>query len=170
MFGMMETIYGFIRRQVGLRTDAASATGSLHAKVAELRSYVNTQLALVQKPRGIHGRPGSFSTSQTTYQTALSVTGKGKLTHLAVYTGTGGKGKAKVTIDGNLVTIGSFGTNQQMHYPTADFFFSTSEANYIFGATENAAVNLSYKTALKIEIAYESGPEPAKIFWQYEHE
>lgn len=36
MFGMMETIYGFIRRQVGLRTDQASATGSLHAKLAHI--------------------------------------------------------------------------------------------------------------------------------------
>jgi hypothetical protein len=36
MFGMMETIYGFIRRQVGLRTDAASSNGSLHAKLAHI--------------------------------------------------------------------------------------------------------------------------------------
>jgi len=30
----------FIRRQVGLRTDAASSTGSLHAKVTEIRNYL----------------------------------------------------------------------------------------------------------------------------------
>ena len=34
MFGLPEALMSFIRRQVGLRTDAASATGSLHAKVA----------------------------------------------------------------------------------------------------------------------------------------
>ncbi len=32
MFGMMEAVLSFIRRQVGLRTDGASASGSLHAK------------------------------------------------------------------------------------------------------------------------------------------
>lgn len=38
MFGMMEALLSFIRRQVGLRTDQASATGSLHAKVGEARN------------------------------------------------------------------------------------------------------------------------------------
>ena len=33
MFGLNEALMSFIRRQVGLRTDAASDTGSLHAKV-----------------------------------------------------------------------------------------------------------------------------------------
>jgi hypothetical protein len=34
VFGLPEALMSFTRRQVGLRTDAASATGSLHAKVA----------------------------------------------------------------------------------------------------------------------------------------
>jgi len=34
MFGMMEAMLSFLRRQVGLRTDSASATGSAHAKLA----------------------------------------------------------------------------------------------------------------------------------------
>ena len=33
MFGMMEALLSFLRRQVGLRTDAASSTGSLHGKL-----------------------------------------------------------------------------------------------------------------------------------------
>lgn len=36
MFGIMEALLSFIRRQVGLRTDVASSTGSLHAKVRNL--------------------------------------------------------------------------------------------------------------------------------------
>ena len=32
-FGMMEALLSFFRRQMGLRTDPASATGSLHGKV-----------------------------------------------------------------------------------------------------------------------------------------
>ena len=42
MFGMAEAMLSFLRRQVGLRTDAASATGSLHAKVKDVKSAVST--------------------------------------------------------------------------------------------------------------------------------
>lgn len=34
-----EIVQNFIRRQIGVRTDTASSTGSLHAKIGELRSY-----------------------------------------------------------------------------------------------------------------------------------
>ena len=36
VFGMIEALLSFIRRQVGLRTDAASASGSLHAKTTRI--------------------------------------------------------------------------------------------------------------------------------------
>lgn len=42
MFGMMEALLGFLRRQVGLRTDAASASGSLHAKLANITNKIGT--------------------------------------------------------------------------------------------------------------------------------
>src|SRR5690554_813914 len=42
MFGMMEALLSFIRRQVGLRTDAASASGSLHAKVKTANDRIGT--------------------------------------------------------------------------------------------------------------------------------
>ena len=41
MFGMMEAMLGFLRRQIGLRTDSASASGSLHAKTAYAASRLN---------------------------------------------------------------------------------------------------------------------------------
>ena len=37
MFGMMEAMLSFLRRQVGLRTDAADPAGSLHAKVKDIK-------------------------------------------------------------------------------------------------------------------------------------
>jgi hypothetical protein len=40
MFGMMEAMLGFLRRQVGLRTDSASASGSLHAKINRIYENV----------------------------------------------------------------------------------------------------------------------------------
>lgn len=36
MFGVMEALLSFIRRQVGLRTDAGDANGSLHGKVKKI--------------------------------------------------------------------------------------------------------------------------------------
>jgi hypothetical protein len=41
MFGMMEALLSFIRRQVGLRTDAANAGGSLHAKMGDAKNLLN---------------------------------------------------------------------------------------------------------------------------------
>lgn len=50
MFGMDELTYALLRRALGLRSDAASATGSVHAKLAE-------QLARIGSPN-----PGSAGT------------------------------------------------------------------------------------------------------------
>ena len=48
MFGMMEAMLSFLRRQIGLRTDTADPAGSLHAKVKEelaiLADYLPEQL------------------------------------------------------------------------------------------------------------------------------
>lgn len=52
MFGFSEALLGFIRRQIGLRTDAASATGSLHAKSTKIIDDVATVKAEVQLPAG----------------------------------------------------------------------------------------------------------------------
>ncbi len=45
MFGLGEAMLGFLRRQVGLRTDAADATGSLHAKLAHMTATLPERLA-----------------------------------------------------------------------------------------------------------------------------
>ena len=43
----MEAMLSFLRRQVGLRTDAADATGSLHAKLAHMTATLPGRLAYV---------------------------------------------------------------------------------------------------------------------------
>lgn len=40
MFGLPEALMSFIRRQVGLRTDEASASGSLHAKISKINEII----------------------------------------------------------------------------------------------------------------------------------
>lgn len=49
MFGIMEALMSFIRRQVGLRTDAANQAGSLHAKVSEIRNTLNAVNANISR-------------------------------------------------------------------------------------------------------------------------
>ena len=73
----------FIRRQVGLRTDSASATGSIHAKIGDLKNTVsslaNTIMSTLQKPRG-NPVLGSFSFSAGSGSTTvLDITGRGQL-------------------------------------------------------------------------------------------
>ena len=63
MFGMLEAMLSFLRRQIGLRTDASSATGSLHAKLTSLRDKVDMQLDV----------PVSDSKNVVTVQRGLSV-------------------------------------------------------------------------------------------------
>lgn len=45
MFGLGEAMLGFLRRQVGLRTDAADANGSVHAKIAHMTATLPGRLA-----------------------------------------------------------------------------------------------------------------------------
>ena len=45
MFGLGELALSFLRRQVGLRTDAASSNGSLHAKIAHMTATLPGRLA-----------------------------------------------------------------------------------------------------------------------------
>lgn len=40
MFGMMEALLGFVRRQMGLRSDAPSASGSVHAKLGDIANKI----------------------------------------------------------------------------------------------------------------------------------
>lgn len=90
MFGMMEGIFSFVRRQVGLRTDTADAGGSLHAKVAEARAKVVADVADIKsnvslktkKPRCVKGIVSRLERG-TTY-TVLNVSGRGKLTYFRI--------------------------------------------------------------------------------------
>ena len=67
MFGMMEAMLSFLRRQIGLRTDSASATGSAHAKLAYIAA--NTGIKSIQ--RGVINL-GTSATSATATITSVN--------------------------------------------------------------------------------------------------
>jgi hypothetical protein len=62
MFGMLEALLSFFRRQVGLRTDSASSSGSLHGKAADIKSYLTSKVSNI--PGDVWGH-GSRSPSAT---------------------------------------------------------------------------------------------------------
>jgi len=110
VFGLNEALMSFIRRQVGLRTDAASSTGSLHAKVGDVKSYlINTIYSYLvntifprfdyfksKQPRFVVSR---CDAGQTT--TVLQITGAGYLTGITVaQESPGGSVQLRITIDG----------------------------------------------------------------------
>ena len=170
MFGMMEALISFVRRQVGLRTDAASASGSLHAK---LKNVVDNAIPTLQKPRALQGAPGSFITVETTYQTALDITGRGRLIALGLERTALGRQYVKVTIDGTLVAAGrgDIPAGGGWVYPIGKFILNTDDSDVGFASVEeggSALVDLSFKTSLKIET--HGTDNGLYIHWQYELE
>jgi len=99
----------FIRRQVGLRTDAASSTGSLHAKVVEMRAYLGGEVLKVQRPRGI--KRIQWTTNSAELTNVLYVTGKGELLALAHMNpnSTMDHGIYRIVLDGIEIFKGSTG-------------------------------------------------------------
>lgn len=103
MFGVMEGLIGFFRRQVGLRTDSSNQVGSLHAKMEylinekignKIMDWKNT------KPKAIKG---TFSAE--TYATLCNISGSGFLTGVAVWPQGNrySSGIFKLTIDGTVI-------------------------------------------------------------------
>lgn len=84
MFGIMEALLSFIRRQVGLRTDVASSAGSAHAKLSYIagKNIVAQGSAIKSIQRGTI----VLSKSQTSKTAIISpvTTGKTMLNLLGV--------------------------------------------------------------------------------------
>jgi hypothetical protein len=170
---------------VGSNADAASVTGSLHAKIKELRTFLNTLIASVQKPRGIIA--GNYTASTTSYVTALSVTGKGTLRHLFAYKTTSNTYQSNVKVIADGVTVGwgqlIMGDADVVACPAPAFWAGISEddgntyTNFDtdFSGTEilfpYALPNITFKTSLQIQMkkrstSYNGSP----VYWIYEKE
>lgn len=79
VFGAFEGIYNFLIRMVGLRTDTADAAGSLHAKVADTKSYlvntINAKLGTSTDGRASNTIFGFASTQVKSIQRGLTTAG-----------------------------------------------------------------------------------------------
>ncbi len=183
MFGLPEALMSFIRRQVGLRTDAASSTGSLHAKVKYL---IDTSIAGIlsavqqrQTPRGVVAAAGSYSTGATSYGTALNITGKGALKAIAVKGAGSYHATVKITIDGVVINELNSQDSTYLQYPVANnslnWLLNIGGANsYGFDVIANDGnpqiFTLEFNTSLKIELKAEDINDTVYVYWFYEKE
>lgn len=165
-FGMMEAMLSFLRRQVGLRTDAADPAGSLHAKVKDIKdnvlASVNSNINTRQKPRGPVSGYGSYYINSTTYVTALNITGKGELIAIGVTSGSSaGAPTVKITVDGVVVAEAAGAASTAMQVPTGIFFLPTMALS-TSGSVANGRI--PFKSSLKIEAESNYG---GNVYWLY---
>ena len=171
MFGMMEALLSFIRRQVGLRTDSASATGSIHAKIGDLKNTVsslaNTILSTLQKPRG-NPVLGSFSFSAGSGSTTvLDITGRGQL--LSVWLEryyTEGSVRVLVYIDEVLVSSGEwFFTGSRYGYPVNWLGLGDEYVQKYGQDVGSGMLNIPFKSRLRVVVS--GANNSGRINWAY---
>ena len=153
MYDFFAPLLNFFRQQTGLKTDAASSSGSVHAKLKYLNdttvpavtTNVNAVVNTRQKPRGLV--KGSGSTASTSYVAVLNITAKGSLNYATIdNSGSAATTYMKITIDGTMVLETSEeGTTEHFITPYGD------------SATAPGALNWEFKTSLKIECRVSSG-------------
>lgn len=73
MFGMFEVLYGYLTRMLGSRNDAASSSGSLHAKATDIKNGVNSLLGRTTFPAVKSVQRGSAYTSTSSRYTTVSI-------------------------------------------------------------------------------------------------
>jgi hypothetical protein len=106
----VKTIANTINTNVGSNADTASATGSLHAKIKEIRSYLGGETAKTQRPRGMKRIEWYVNTGTLT--DVLNITGKGEFLALGHinYSSTSESGRYKIIIDGVEIFHGDTGS------------------------------------------------------------
>lgn len=147
MFGMMEAMLSFLRRQVGLRTDVASASGSLHAKVKEARDTIHSYLVNTITPKITpwHSKQPRCAVYGTSYEgtyTVLDISGSGFITGITCRTGTSSpRFDIKITIDGVVRFDSKIGEDAEHRY-------------FIYGENKHASISMLHRfnSSLKVEM------------------
>lgn len=105
---LIGAIIGWVGYHLGQRTDAASATGSAHGKLKDIKDYLSGTIVSTintrQKPRKLYSTV--ISTNETTYQNLFNVSGPGRIIAI-IFEGdnaTGESAGVEVTLDGVLIT------------------------------------------------------------------
>lgn len=164
----------FIRRQVGLRTDEASASGSLHAKARDIknevvssRNTIITNINTRQAPRSAK-YIGSGSYNKIDEITLLDVSGRGTLLWLWVYRDADSPcGGVIITVDGVDILEGG----GSMPRDTTAWFVPAADGELSVVTACAAPIMLDFASSLKIRTKPGiSGTNPADIYWVYSKE
>lgn len=101
----LESVLGTVNTSVGSNADASSSSGSVHAKLKDLKSYTVEVHTIGQ------GNYNNMASVAGTWYTVINVTGKGKLFHVAAYAPVSDNGfiHLKITIDGTAYTVETIG-------------------------------------------------------------
>ena len=161
----------FIRRQVGLRTDAANSAGSLHAKIGDLKNTVsslaNTIMSTFQKPRG-NPVLGSFNfNAGSGSTTVLDITGRGQL--LSVWLrrqASSGSVNVRVYIDEVLVSDGKWSFSAAAYGYPVNWLGSGDEYVRKYGQDVGSGMlNIPFKSRLKVVVS--NANNNGRIYWAY---
>ena len=99
------TNIGTVITNVGSNADASSATGSVHAKLKDIKANGGVAIDVTNCiPFHVEGYMNVAATSQ--YETLKSISGKGFLKEAIIqdYSGASGSVKMKITVDGSVVS------------------------------------------------------------------
>ena len=170
MFGLNEALMSFIRRQVGLRTDGASATGSLHAKARDIKNEVVSSINAIntrQAPRSAKYM-GRGRYDKTDEITLLNVSGRGTLLWLWMhYDADTPGGGVIITVDG--VDILEGGDTIQRN--ATGWFVPAADGVLSVVTAYAAPIMLDFASSLKIRTKPGiSGTNRAYIYWVYSKE
>lgn len=104
-------------------------------------------------------KKGTFSTTTTTYVTALSVTGAGRLLQLWATAQTSGTTTVRITLDGTVFdTPNVVGAGNGYYSPSLSSLSNTQGVNCL----------LEFKNSLLIEIMTNNASYTAQAKWAYE--
>jgi hypothetical protein len=178
LINSVKTVIDTVNTNVGSNANAASATGSVHAKLKELRTYITNQINTSQKPRRAIISGSYAAKNLNPGVTALNITGKGKLNALEIsfYHQAETYAYMRITVDG--VSLGMFETRRDtsgFFYPSPGFFFNSGDecfsTVYNGGSQGNLGGGISFTSSLKIEVwGWKDATSNYVFKWQYELE
>jgi hypothetical protein len=146
---------------LGQQSDTASASGAANAKLAYLIANLVTSGVTI----GRTFTPGSFSTTSSTLQQALSITGKGTLVGLTLYVPNSfTSGEIKITLNGVVVLDNTTIT------ANSRYFLGIMETGLILYSQSSGLIptlaSIDFKSSLLIQIASD-GTRTMQIGWGY---
>lgn len=127
MFGIIEAVYSFILRQIGLRTDGADAGGSIHSKLAHISNKIGNY-------RTVTTIVNQFQQMRTLDPEVLvlSVTGKGFMNFRATSSSSYEcSSSMRLVIDGVEVFNKAVTQTNEWSYDLGTLYFTTSVSVYI---------------------------------------